>query len=79
VPAHDDVAYAQRCDRVFDRRPLARSPEERYGDLLRECPTLIDRVPHYHVASYLGIAPESLSRLRRRYGSRAHADGSGAN
>jgi CRP-like cAMP-binding protein len=58
---------------------LTRSPEERYGDLLRECPTLIDRVPHYHVASYLGIAPESLSRLRRRYGSRAHADGSGAN
>ena len=45
---------------------LTRSPEERYRDLVRQCPTLMDRVPHYHVASYLGITPESLSRLRRR-------------
>ena len=45
---------------------LARSPTERYAELLRQAPTLADRVPHYHIASYLGITPESLSRLRRR-------------
>jgi CRP-like cAMP-binding protein len=50
---------------------LSRSPEERYRDLLRQCPALVDRVPHYHIASYLGITPESLSRLRRRQASRA--------
>ena len=50
---------------------LTRSPEERYRAFLRECPDLLDRVPHYYVASYLGIAPESLSRLRRRIGARA--------
>lgn len=42
------------------------SPEERYLQLLKERPDLIDRVPQYHLASYLGVKPESLSRIRRR-------------
>ena len=71
------VALARRRERRHIAM-LTRSPEERYRDLLRRCPTLIDRVPHYHVASYLGITPESLSRLRRRCASPAHADGPGS-
>lgn len=71
------LALARRRERRHIEL-LTRSPEERYRDLLRQCPTLIDRVPHYHVASYLGITPESLSRLRRRCVSRSQADDPGS-
>ena len=42
------------------------SPEERYLKLMNERPELFDRVPLYQLASYLGIKPESLSRIRKR-------------
>lgn len=42
------------------------SPEERYESVLRKRPQLIDRVPQHHLASYLGITPESLSRIKKR-------------
>lgn len=42
------------------------SPEQRYVKLLRNRPELIQRVPQHHLASYLGIKPESLSRIRKR-------------
>ena len=42
------------------------SPEQRYLNLLQKRPDLIQRVPQYQLASYLGIKPESLSRLRAR-------------
>ncbi len=42
------------------------SPEERYLDLLENRADLINRVPQYQLASYLGIKPESLSRIRKR-------------
>ena len=42
------------------------TPEERYRKLFENEPEIIDRVPNYHLASYLGIQPESLSRLKRR-------------
>ena len=42
------------------------SAEERYLKLLKERPELIQRVPQYQLASYLGIRPESLSRIRKR-------------
>lgn len=44
----------------------ADKPEERYLNLLQTEPELIQRVPQYYLASYLGIEPESLSRLKRR-------------
>ena len=42
------------------------SAEERYLQLQKERPDLIQRVPQYQLASYLGITPESLSRIRKR-------------
>ena len=42
------------------------SPEQRYRKLLQSRPDLIQRVPQHQLASYLGIKPESLSRLRAR-------------
>jgi signal-transduction protein with cAMP-binding, CBS, and nucleotidyltransferase domain len=42
------------------------TPKERYLNLLEERPNLINRVPQYQLASYLGIKPETLSRIRKR-------------
>lgn len=42
------------------------SPEQRYLNLLEQRPDLIQRVPQYQLASFLGIKPQSLSRLRAR-------------
>lgn len=45
---------------------IASSPEERYLNLLETRPELLNRVPQYQLASYLGVKPESLSRIRKR-------------
>jgi CRP-like cAMP-binding protein len=42
------------------------SPQERYVDLAKRRPDLLQRIPQYQIASYLGVKPESLSRIRRR-------------
>ncbi|MBK9737039.1 MAG: Crp/Fnr family transcriptional regulator [Saprospiraceae bacterium] len=42
------------------------SPEQRYLNLLQNRPDLIQRVPQHQLASFLGIKPQSLSRLRAR-------------
>ena len=38
----------------------------RYLDFLHDFPNLINRIPHYYIASYLGISSETLSRIRRK-------------
>ena len=42
------------------------SPEQRYTRLLDAHPNIIDRIPAYHIASFLGITNPSLSRIRKR-------------
>ncbi len=42
------------------------SPEQRYLNLLQKRPDLVQRVPQHLLASFLGIKPQSLSRLRAR-------------
>ena len=44
----------------------AETPEQRYERLLRERPDVFQRVAQYHIASYIGVKPESLSRIRKR-------------
>lgn len=44
---------------------LHTTAKERYHNLLKEEPKLLQNVPLQHIASMLGIAPESLSRLRK--------------
>ncbi len=42
------------------------SAEERYRHFLHDYPGISQRVPQYHIATYLGITPESLSRIRAK-------------
>jgi len=46
------------------------TPEERYLDILNNRKDLISRVPQFQLASYLGVKPESLSRIRKRIASK---------
>jgi CRP-like cAMP-binding protein len=44
---------------------LSASAEERYLNFLKTYPAFARRIPQRHIASYLGITPEALSRIRR--------------
>jgi CRP-like cAMP-binding protein len=46
------------------------SPEQRYLKLIKSRPGLTQRVPQYQLASYIGVKPESLSRIRKRIASK---------
>jgi CRP-like cAMP-binding protein len=59
----EELLAQQRLD--FDEFKTS-SPEQRYLNLLQKRPDLIQRVPQHQLASYLGIKPQSLSRLRAR-------------
>ena len=45
---------------------LSHTAEEKYSDLITSCPTIPQRVPQHMMASYLGITPETLSRIRKQ-------------
>lgn len=45
---------------------LTDSPETNYLRLQKERPKLLQRVAQYHIASYLGVSPETLSRIRKK-------------
>ncbi len=47
------------------------NPEQRYLNLLDKRPDLFQRVPLHQIASYLGMKPESLSRIRKRLTTKA--------
>ena len=44
---------------------LSKSAEARYFDFIESCPTIPQRVPQHMMASFLGITPETLSRIRK--------------
>jgi len=50
---------------IFDEFKTS-SREQRYLNLLRTRPDLVQPVPQHQLASYLGITPQSLSRMRTR-------------
>ena len=41
------------------------SATDRYAAFLKQYPMLINQIPHHYIASYLGVTPESLSRIRK--------------
>jgi len=42
-------------------------PAVRYRNFVHRFPQLVQRLPQYYIASYVGIKPQSLSRIRRRF------------
>jgi CRP-like cAMP-binding protein len=42
------------------------TPDEKYRRLVTEKPHLLQRLPQYQIAAYLGVTPETLSRIRKR-------------
>ena len=42
------------------------TPDEKYRRLINEKAHLLQRVPQYHIAAYIGVTPETLSRIRKR-------------
>lgn len=59
----EELLAKERID--FDEFKTS-SPEQRYLNLMQKRPELIQRVPQHQLASFLGIKPQSLSRLRAR-------------
>lgn len=59
----EELLAKQRID--FDEFKTS-SPEQRYLNLIQNRPDLIQRIPQHQLASYLGIKPQSLSRMRAR-------------
>jgi len=57
-------AYIQLERRITSTISL--SLEERYKDLRASYPDIIQRIPQHMIASYMGLNPETLSRVRKR-------------
>jgi CRP-like cAMP-binding protein len=66
------IAAEMAANIVIERTEsfLLKSPEERYLELIETHPELNDKVPLYHISSYLGIQGPSLSRIRKRIAAR---------
>jgi CRP-like cAMP-binding protein len=61
-------AYVAHQQRIIAN--MSKTAEERYLEFLERYPQLEQRVPQHQVASYLGITPESLSRIRKQLAAR---------
>lgn len=55
-----------RAYRLLFLSRIRDTPQQRYEALLKDHPDIIQRVPQHHIATYLGITPVSLSRIRNR-------------
>jgi len=49
------------------------TPEQRYLHLIGEKAGLLDRIPQYQLSSYIGVTPESLSRIKKRIADRENS------
>lgn len=58
-------AYVNSQQRIV--KTFSEDAGNRYLALIKQQPDLLQRVPQYLIASYLGIKPESLSRIRKNY------------
>lgn len=58
-----EQAYLKIVEQTVQLQVL--SAKERYENLLKKHPEIFQKVQLYHIANYLGIAPKSLSRIRK--------------
>ena len=66
---HFGFQVANELFEMYYKRLLAlycESPEQRYINLMRQCPELKEKVPLKEIASFLGISPETVSHIRRK-------------
>jgi CRP-like cAMP-binding protein len=61
-------AYLKMVGQSLDLQTLP--ARDRYENLLNKYPEIFQKVPLYHIANYLGIAPKSLSRIRSEFFSK---------
>ena len=52
---------------TYNIRLLSLSPDEHYQWIIKNQPYIIQRVPQYMIASYIGVSPEHLSRIRKSF------------
>jgi CRP-like cAMP-binding protein len=66
-----DLRYPREHNRLIQEsiRLRSESPENLYRWLMEERPSLIQRVPLHYIANYLGLRPETLSRVRKKLSS----------
>ncbi|MCU7550986.1 Crp/Fnr family transcriptional regulator [Chitinophagaceae bacterium LB-8] len=57
-----EQAFIKIAQHSIDLQVL--SAKERYKKMLQNYPVVFQKVPLYHIANYLGVAPKSLSRIR---------------
>lgn len=62
VAVEDELITCQQIIASF----VTKSPEERYLELIHKNTQLFQRVPQQYIASFLGLSPESLSRIKKR-------------
>ena len=51
---------------LLEYNRITKTPEELYKELIIYKPDWLQLIPQYHIASYLNITPETLSRIRKR-------------
>jgi CRP-like cAMP-binding protein len=64
---HMENVYAESIRQLISH--YTESPEDRYLKFLKNSPELSQRIPQYYIASYVGVKPQSLSRIRKRLAS----------
>jgi len=62
IATEDELITCQRMIASF----ITKSPEERYLELLETNSELFQRVHQQYIASFLGVSPETLSRIKKR-------------
>jgi len=60
-----EIAYATLYEKMVDRQ--MKTSQERFEVFMQNTPYLLDKVPQYHIATYLGMTPQYLSQLKNNY------------
>ena len=59
-----EYSYNEQQARIYSL--IALSAQQRYEKFIKGNPKIVQRVPQYIIANYLGISPETLSRIRKQ-------------
>lgn len=60
-----ELAYTYLHKKIINHQ--TKNANERFEEFMDETPYLLEKVPQYHIATFLGITPQHLSRLKKEY------------